>query len=336
MKRILALILCGVLCLGLCACGGSGGSSRGEHDRLLAMLDEHDYQGAVNYINNLAYDYAQENKGDADTQQYVYTAALTGEWVAYNVEEGVTVPKVEFKEDGTCTIGENEYLWEVMSEGKTNLSINILNGAEQVHSFSLGKNVDNGNITGNSSNIVKDKYINFYNPAHYEVVEITLDNFEDYFAEKAYYSFGANDFGETNSIYANRCWILKEDLYARLWTSQSDVAVEYTYNMGNQYANWDLNAKTCTLTDRYEYTGNKDNPKTYTQTHKLSNYDNSSTEKKDDYYYGYRFMYCNGYTNSEGESYFSGYHTNTKLTRVQGSLWLVKEDIKNLQKTDEE
>ena len=47
-------------------------------------------------------------------------------------------------------------------------------------------------------------------------------------------------------------------------------------------------------------------------------------------------MYCNGYTNSEGERYFSGYHTNIKLTRVQGSLWLVKEDIKNLQKTDEE
>lgn len=334
MKRLLAFILCGVLCLGLCACGSSGGSSRGEHDRLLEMLDEHEYQAAVNYINNLAYEYAQENK-DPNEDEFVYTAALIGEWIAYDVKEGVTVPKVEFKDDGTCLIGENEYLWEVMDESKTHISINILNGAEQVHSLSLSKNTTNGTINANSSNIVKDKHINFYNPAHYEVVEITVDNWDDYFDNVDYYTFSTNSFGEVTDIYANSQWKLKETYYNRLWVGMTDIAVEYSYMNGKQPATWDLAAKTCQLTG--EWTPNTKNPadSLNTRTEKLNQFGDSSTENPDDQYFGYRHFNCGGWAMDNGETYFGNYHKDTKLIRVQGSLWLVKENIKNLQKTEE-
>ena len=150
MKRILALILCGVLCLSLCACGDSDDSYHGKHKRLLAMLDKHDYQGAVNYINNLADDYAQQNKGDV-AEGYVYTAALPGEWIAYDAAEDVQVPKVVFNADGTCTIGDDQYRWEVMSEQQSYLYIQVMKGTEQVHEFTLKKHTTNGNITISSS-----------------------------------------------------------------------------------------------------------------------------------------------------------------------------------------
>ena len=332
MKKIIALILGAAMLLTLTACGGTSG---GDHDRLLEMLDQHDYTGAVNYINNLAYDYAQQNK-DPNADEYVYTAALFGEWVAYNAKEGVTVPKVEFKDDGTCTIGENNYLWEVFGESETSLSVNILNGAEQVHSFSLSKDKNVGTIIGSSGNIVKETWINFYNPAHFEVVEITVDNFADYFDIKEYFSYNKNEFDEVKDIYANKQWELKDTYYSRLWTSLTDVAVEYTSNSGDKYAQWDLAAKTCTLLDKYELNMDNGAPRVYTYTEKLNNYSDSSTENSEDYYYGYRFNCIGGRVmDSTGEQYFSSYYTNVKLTRVQGKLYLVKDEIKNLIKPEE-
>lgn len=331
MKRILSLILCGVLCLGLCACGASGGS---KHEQLLAMLDEHDYTGAVQYINDLAYEYAQDNK-DPAADEYVYTPALYGEWVAYNAKDGVTVPKVEFKEDGTCLIGDNEYLWQAGHESDTNLDITILDGAEQVYSFSISKDKTKGHFTGQSGNIVKDAWLNFYNPAHYEVVEITVDNFADYFDTKSYFTYSYNDFSEVTGVSACKQWSLKETYYSRLWTTLSEVAVEYTSYHGKQYARWDLAAKTCAFTDKYEPQLQDGAPRLYTATQKMGSYSDSSTETEDDYDYGYRYESTYGTVNSKGEQYFSNYITEEKLTRVEGKLYLVKEDIKNLIKTEE-
>lgn len=328
-KRFLSLTLCLALCMGLSACGGAG-----EHDRLLQMLDEHDYTGAVDYINGLAYEYAQENNS-GDTETYVYTTALVGEWIPYNTKEGVQIPKVVFNEDGTCMVGENNYLWTVHAEQDANLSVEILDGAEQVYSFSLSKDKNVGTINGSSSSIVKDTWVNFYNPAHYEVVELTVDNWNDYMEEQAYFSYELNDFKEVKGIYANRQWRLKEAYYSRLWINLTDVAVEYTHNSGKQFAQWDLATKTCTLTDRYELSMQDNAPQTYTRTESLGDYGDSSTENPDDSYYGYRYMSSSGWTNDKEEQYFSNYYTNVQLTRVQGSLWLVKEDIKNLVKTEE-
>lgn len=328
-KRFLVLTLCLTLCVGMSACGGSS-----EHDRLLQMLDEHDYTGAVEYINGLAYEYAQENNS-GDTETYVYTTALVGEWIPYNTKEGVQVPKVVFNEDGTCAIDENNYLWTVQSEQTTNLFIEILDGATRVHTFSLSKDKNVGNIIGSSGDIVKETWITFYNPAHFEVVELTVNNWNDYMEDQAYFSYDLNEFKEVKGIWANRQWRLKEAYYSHLWSSLTDVAVEYTLNSGNQFAQWDLATKTCTLSDRYELQMQDGTPRIYTHTEKLDGYGDSSTEDPDDSYYGYRYMSSSGWTNDKEEQYFSNYYTNVQLTRVQGSLWLVKEDIKNLIKTEE-
>jgi len=331
MKRLIALALTVAMLLTLTACGGN---SRGEHDRLLEMLDAHQYKEAVNYINNLAYEYAQENK-DPHADEYVYTAALIGEWVAYNAKDGVTVPKVEFKEDGTCTIGEQEYLWQVGYESATNMDVSILDGAEQVCSFAIGKDKTKGTFTGQSGNIVKDTWLNFYNPAHYEVVELTVDNFPDYFDTKSYFTYNYNEFKEVTGVNANKQWSLKDTYYQRLWLNLTEVAVEYTSNSGRQYAQWDLAAKTCTLLDKYEPNMENGAPRIYTSTQKLSSYGDSSTEQDDDQYYGYRYMSASDSVDSKGAQYFSSYKTEEKLTRVQGKLYLVKDDIKKIIKTEE-
>lgn len=331
MKRILSFVLCGVLCLSLCACGASDG---GEHRRLLSMLDEHDYTGAVNYINNLAYEYAQENK-DSVADAYVYTAALYGEWVAYNAKEGTAVPRLVFNEDGTCIVGENTYLWEAGYETTTNLDITILDGAERVHSFSISKNTTTGAITGSSSNIPKDTWLNFYNPAHYEVAEVTVDNFADYFDDVDFFTYNTNSFDEVTDIYANKQWKLKGTYYSRLWTGLTEVAVEYRCQIGSQPARWDLAARTCELTG--EWTPNTKDPadSVRTNTEEMGDYFDASTSDPDDSYFGLRYLSTGGWTNADGETYFANYYHDVTLTRVQGSLYLVKEEIKNLVKTEE-
>ena len=330
MNRILSLILCGVLCLGLCACGNSNSGSdyRGEHSRLLAMLDEHNYRGAVDYINNLAEEYAQQGN-DGATEEYVYTAAMPGEWVAYDAKDGVQVPKVVFNADGTCTIGDDQYRWSVEDEGQTQLNVAVLKGAEKVHTVSFSKSGTDGKITMSSRSVVKDTYLNFYNPAHYDLVEITKDNWADYFDDSA------NEFGEVTTLHANRQWKLSASNYSRLWINQSNVAVEYSYSLGRQYAQWDLSAQTCSLSDVFEpNVMDGDNAQVDTQMEKMSSWSDDSTEAEGDSYYGYRIMCCEGVEDQETGNYFRNYKVNVRLVRAQGTLWLVKESIKNLQKTE--
>ena len=334
MKRIFAIILSLNLCLALSACGG-GASDRGEYDRLLDMLDEHNYTGAVEYINNLAYEYAQENKDDA-AEKYIYTAALIGEWKPYQLRGGDTQPPaIRFNADGTCSVGDKSYLWEVTDERKDGLSVQILDGATQVHHFNLSKNTIKGYFTASSSNIVKNTHINFYNPAHFEVVEMSTDTWNTYFEEREYYTFETNDFKEVTGVYVNRHWRLKEAYYSRLWIDNSKVAVEYTLNSGKQPAKWDLANRTCTLAGQFEPILDKGAPVVLTRTETISGFMDASTADPDDSYYGYRYMSTPGMTNDEGEQYFPNYWTNVKLTRVQGNLYLVKEEIQKIQKPEE-
>ena len=326
MKRTIALILCVALCLTLAACGGSPAASKGDHDRLLQMLDEGNYTGAVDYINRLAREEAEQNKPDAS--EHPLLALLFGTWTEYGYSSSETPDSdMVFAEDGTCTVDGKSYLWQVNTDAGYNdfyVYVLVLDGASKVFNFDLRKNKDTGIITasvyryneeGGSSSVG-----NFFNEAHYEKIEMTADNVMDYFEQIDYVNYRTNEFDEVTGITLGSRLALKKDYYARYFSTITDVAVEISFLSGTQYGTFDLAAKTYSLDGEYKLSNKGER---YSRTESFGNY----SPVNGDNYYGLSWS-ADGYTSTSGsdagKQYFSSYRTDHRIERAKGVLYLLK------------
>ena len=123
MKKCLAFLMALVFCVLLCSCGA------GEHQDLLDLLDEGRYSDAVDYINQLAKDEAQNggnhggnggNHGGSEEKSsapHPLEKLPMGKWeAAYRESEDQVIKNAEFLENGKCILDGKEYLWEANSE----------------------------------------------------------------------------------------------------------------------------------------------------------------------------------------------------------------------------
>lgn len=341
MKRAFSLLLCAALCLCLTACGGNGNDGGKQdyqahddydYERIIELLEQHNYTGAVDYINRLAYDYAAENKQNNPSDSPLI-AALYGDWEPSYTQEGAEPsPNFSFKEDGTCTFDGQSYLWQVdpnMSPDETHLWIDVADGATVVCNFTVSYN-DSGSLYGYADKTGSDSLGNYFNRAHYDEVKLTPENWSDYFDQEVKHSFGKNSFDEVNSLSVIQRWKLKEEFFTRLFRQPSDVAIEYTYVTGDQSIEYDLSAQTFRLKDGYEvdvdYQTKK--PKVKTSNYHLGTYDERYTTDPNDHFFGYEYCSNSGSTNDDGKQYLTFWYSDVKLTRVQGSLFLLKDEFK--------
>lgn len=80
----------------------------------------------------------------------------------------------------------------------------------------------------------------------YETVEITLDNWQDYFEIVEYMTYRDNAFGEAESCYFRYELRLKEEYWSRLAANMMDDkgAIEFSYDYGTRAATIDLANRT--------------------------------------------------------------------------------------------
>lgn len=120
----------------------------------------------------------------------------------------------------------------------------------------------------------------------YETVEITLDNWQDYFEIVEYMTYRENGFGEAESCYFRTELRLKEEYWSRLAADMMDDkgAVEFSYDYGERAATIDLANRTysfgeftakesSTATDRFEYTGDGNYIFVYLQTDNIGSWE---------------------------------------------------------------
>ncbi len=327
MKRFLCVALCAALCLSLVACGGTGSNGNSKHDRLLQMLEEGNYTGAVDYINQLAREEAEQNKPDPGSHPLL--SKLTGTWEEYSIpnDEQPDAPFV-FHEDGTCTVGSDSYLWQVDTDyfaSENELRVQVLDGASKVYNFDITKRKDTGLIISSAYHYSNDNYAtgigNFFNEAHYEKIDLSAENLEAYFEYVDYVTYNTNEFDEITSITLGNRLALKKEYHARLFSGVSNVAVEFSYLSGTQYGSFDLETKTYSLNGEFDVHNKGDR---YNRTCSFGNYAPSN----DDPYYGVNLFSSQGYTGTSGsqagKQYFSGYHKDYRVERIQGAIYLLK------------
>ena len=212
-KKKQILIVAGifiVLCLLLSTCGNKGG----EYDQLIALLEKGEYQSAHYYIDSLQRKEQEENKKDDKKESQI--ATLYGEWtLSSNYGNEDAFETVSFDKDGSCKIGKDSFKWRMTDEQDTYINVDVTEG--ETKAYRIGLNLGNKEISLSLSKYEGDltKSIGEYkNLDLYEAIEITTENWDEYFEITDEGRFSENAFGEVKSFTYYQYLSLKDEYRA--------------------------------------------------------------------------------------------------------------------------
>lgn len=311
MKKYVWILLAAVMCLALTACGSE---SESEHEELLKMLDNGEYESAHYYIDNLKRQAEEEAESDEEKESLLPN--LYGEWiVSSNYGNEDAFEKISFDEDGTCTIGDSSFRWRLNNEYENSFDVKI--SKDETIKYNVSISLSGKEPSLSLSEVLDDdsrkSIAEYKNLGLYEVIEITAENWDEYFEITEKGNFNKDAFGDFSSFYLSQYISLKEEYVDRVSTNLSDVVMELDFTYGKKGCQVDGANETYTLTDSYE----------------VSEYDYDSSAYKltygsiDEEEY-YRATIMSGSWNKEN-GYIDNYRTEPQVLRVQGSLYLLKE-----------
>ena len=161
---------------------------------------------------------------------------------------------------------------------------------------------------------INDNYLYLAPEDSVEAVEITLDNYADYFEIKPYMQCNTNSFGEITSVYVGQQFVLKDDV--PFYAGNGAIELSYT-NYERSVISYDLDTMTFELGEETEYskTYYSHTPQSTTGSLRTLYYGNSDEDRKfgthlDDNYIDKDKMTVR----------FPEY----EIVRIQGTLYLIK------------
>ena len=311
MKKLFTLLLC--LCM-LAGCGSN------KYEELIELLDEGNYTQAVDYINNLAYEEAKNNGTIKTSNEHI--KFLYGSWEYAGSNTEIETYDIQFKDNGKCIVNGKEYLWNITTETDTMLYLEILEGASKAYAFQLSYDETTEFYYSYFSvfNKDEDNYNNkgyYRNLDHYEIVELTTDNWLDYFEFYETTEFIKDSFGETTSCTYAAYYRLKEEYVTRLNYNynNSPIAYEFKYENGKMDVIYSLEDETFELG---EFEIRDSNPEG-TSKSTMSSIHNP----KGEYWYGFTVMNISP-TVTVDRTYLNNYRNNIEMIRLQGNLMFWK------------
>lgn len=313
MRKVVSVGLAVILCVSLMACGG--GKETSEHEELLQMLENGQYESAHSYIDNLKRQDAEEDKEEEKKDSAL--AELYGEWLLkMAADEETVIESVEFKEDNTCKVGDEDYKWRVNYENDLSVSIYITDKEAQIYTvymtienrekyLSLGKILNE--TTGETEHLGQ-----YRKTADYDKLEITADNFAEYFELVDVVEFTKDSFGDVSGLSYSQYVMIKEEYLDKV-SDLSNVVVELDFTYGEKPITVDLANQTYTLGTDY----------------KLSTYDHESITGR--FYLStedgvpVNFQLNNSTCfYSSSNSAVCNYRTDMQVLRIEGALYLMK------------
>ena len=246
MKRLVMLLLVAAVSLSLCACGQTDPriEKYENYHLIIECLENGDYDKAIDIIEGWAGEHSEDSATISSVATEPTKPALTPEQLAWQADAvGTWIPNKTASEDGhtgftinpdgTCTLDGKNYTWQIGNSTETGTQITVLEGDAEAYMLRLSVNSDYGYkkaslapfADGHASNILAGSY---YRNEDYTVVEITSDNWQDYFEIDEVLAAGKNAFGEFENLRSQRCFRLK-DAESIVNAGLSSGAVEYKY-----------------------------------------------------------------------------------------------------------
>lgn len=243
MKKLIALLLLAAMCLSLAACGKDNPQNNKGEDNIPAM------------------EVAPAETDPLPSNLSKYIPILCGDWEIMYREDVGLIENITFSEDGTLKVDNQTFTWEYASDFDSEFAFNILDGSTRVGGFRLHKEKD-ACLELWLDHIESRGRIFFYQPSCYDIIIITLDNWQEYFEIRQFEKFYEDAFGDATNceIYWKLC--LKDEYLNRFSdyimddVFDSNVidsgAVEVAYDVGTRSVSVDLKNRTYTLGDDFK------------------------------------------------------------------------------------
>lgn len=260
MKRIFALLLVCALCFAFTGCG-----EENKYAELEKLLDEGRYSEAMSYILFLQgqegsapvfgvitpgetvtdEDLAGEKEPDAEVLEMIQK--LMGEWIA--TSETAEPQKIIFRPDGTCAVDGKEMTWKREATSLTGEQfsdlLSVWEGETRRYMIQETRETEAGEIAfvlGKVDGMVIGYGETYICPDRYEVVKLTMENWQEYFEFAKVPSHSTNAFGDVTGMEIGHRFVLKEEYLGRLSerkTSSGDAEFSYTFQRRHAKVNAD-------------------------------------------------------------------------------------------------
>lgn len=306
MKKAVSLILALVLCVSICACGGNSGDNEPTPDQIPSPTDT-STEPSMGATTPPTEPPTEPTDGSAGNDEL----PTVGEMKLMSMRERDDRPTIiELHEDNTCTVDETTYQWKVKSDSQLSVGyyVAILEGDKEPYRIEFSNEPGVALLVAG-----EDAYI-YLDLSVYEKVELTVENWDTYFAYEEEFYCNNNAFGEFDSAEISYRYDLKEEYFARLynndgsqpWYNQDDVTIEYQYTDNRVNYSIDAQQKTYTIEEITEF--------------EVKTYITESYQETEPYF---RLHLGSFYIPQESGNK-TGYKTDISILRVKGYLWLEK------------
>lgn len=345
MRKILAVLLVAALCLSFtgCALVAKTGDAINEnvaesnkyekYDALIEAIEANDFEKAYAELVR----FANEAEGVSQPTEEEEFAELAknavGEWITFH--EDVTDAKtLILNEDGTGFYDTENFTWAVDYGDEDYFTVKcMVNGVEFKYYINFNR-YDGESVYRCSVNIVEvqdeyswtsthedeSTYFDRYNKDVLEIVDITAENFNDYFEVRPEPYWNLNEFGEPESWGRGHYVFLRPEYAERLAIDDSEIKVQYTGKEVYYYCDVDLENMKLEMGEAIPNREKEDIDET-TSFRLYNSYDNRFPEE---YAVTYFSSYSgNGYFNGE-ECTFATNIEDLNIERAAGLLVLTK------------
>lgn len=175
--------------------------------------------------------------------------AIFGEWNMTYVVRGdkESIPaKVIIREDGSCSIGSNDYSWVIYDSQESSMDLLITSGTLQYHIYLQNTNDDQVTME-----LYMDNWgANYLNQKFYQTIELTPENWRDYFELVIKPKYEKNAFGDVQQLVLTQYIVLKEEYAEKILYQNLFAEIEATAK--RHYITLDVATESYTLGEAIE------------------------------------------------------------------------------------
>ncbi len=243
MKKTLALLLAAVLSISLAACGGSESTDRG-HQSVETNSKPQTVESSTPKEDSSTESSAKESETESSEEESVFEEEsqveesqtpeyiqkwidrMAGTWFAGD-ETGLVCETFSVSEDAKITINGETYSVKITTQESWEWASLDLYAEDGTMTYEMRIDLEDDDRL-EMSFIYQDNNGPYYREDQYDVIEITAENWLDYFEFGEYISTGTNAFGEYDGMGVYRHVCVKE-AYKNVVPELSNGAVEYSY-----------------------------------------------------------------------------------------------------------
>lgn len=230
MKRILLGMLVAGMCLVLGSCNKEAEQEPQPYEALIQYMDAQEYENAYEELLK----FAPEKESDLEIYENKRQSVI-GTWTSVSDKNRESFV---LQDDGICVMGEHELEWNVRwgdLEGDSKIEVDVKFEKEaicrlffewepdyQMYSMRMGLYEEDGTCELDAEDTAY-----YYNEEKIEFVEITEDNFWDYFEVHAFPKWYRSAWGEVFDASYKTCFCLKNDYAQNLLIRENEAVFEY-------------------------------------------------------------------------------------------------------------